>query len=371
MGKYSIPLKDYEAAVGITGVVDVIRDYKWHTGLNTDMPVNHMPRIILHEFELANSALWAQANRIASFEKTFGDNPYASMYACKKTGLQLILPYLSDFVWKTSISWEPVEVGGNSSSDSDGGILGSIGSIFKTATDFIDKINHVANQLGNSAPAEVQNAGFEWQQGEVQDIQTKFYLINTNSTPKEWIKNYRMCQYLITSCLHDQMNTTKATPPPIYTMYIPGMRYAPATVISELEIKQIGSVMPYKVMKEQAKMGGMEAPEPSPPLNPKYEPSDEHLYIPDAWEITISFKDLVMASRQTHLFGMNPNRYNVQALTTAGGTDSLDEAEYGVYMQVPELSEAGYSNDVIYEKQNGAALFDLMNGTQESTITDG
>ena len=68
---------------------------------------------------------------------------------------------------------------------------------------------------------------------------------------------------------------------------------------------------------------------------------------------------------------MNNERYNVQALTTAGGTKSLDRAEYGIYKEEPELSEAGYNNDVIYKKQNGAALFDLMNGTQESTITDG
>lgn len=348
----SIKLKDVAAAYKFPGIVDIVRDYKWHTGVEVDMPVSHIPRIILREYELANSALYAQATRKLSLGKLIGDNPYAAMYTCTATGHTYILPYLTDTVWSVDETWEPVDAGGNSGKDNGaGGLVGAIGGVINFFGSAVGAISDTVNQVTNAAPAKVENNGMQWTTNESEDVTTKFYLINTNATPQTWIKNYNFCQYLIVSCLHDQMNTTKAVPPPIYTMYIPGMRYSPACAISKLSIKQIGSVMTYSAL---GAAGGTGAPSPG---TGAFNPENDVIYIPDAWEIEISFCDLVMPSRQTHLYGMNPaRRKDFQAITPAGSNAPLDTC---VYTDRELLSTGKEDNAPGYETRSGAALFDL------------
>jgi hypothetical protein len=196
----------------------------------------------------------------------------------------------------------------------------------------------------------VENNGYQWVGNDVTDIETKFYIINANESPNAWVRNYRLCQYFIASTLHDQLNTTKAVPPPIYTLYIPGTHYSPASTISKLSIKQIGSVMPSLALihaSEEKKTI------PGTPFSPE----GGQFYIPDAWEITIGFMDLVLPSRQTHFYGMNSNRIEFQAITPPGSGDPLDVNPY-VSNELPTAYAAEGNSDV-YGERSAHSLFTL------------
>lgn len=361
---YEIPLKDYESAIFFGSNINIVRDYKWHTGLATDMPPPHVPRLILREFEIANSNLWSGLERSGAM--IMRDNPYAGMYVSEPTGFRFILPYLSDFTWKASVTWEPVEAGGNGD-EKKGNAIQRMANAVTDAVDSVIKFGQGVSELTNSSTAFVENTAERWKNTDVTPVSTKFSLINTNSNPEAWMKNYRFCQYLKAACLHDQRNTTKASPPPIYTLLIPGLIYSPACYMSGLEIKQKGSVMPMNVLLRFADG----AP---PPLKPPYEPASyQEIYIPDSWEIKIDFKWLVMPSRQTQIYGMNAMRWKVPAITDAGGDTPMD-LTYGAYSIGNELGQEPADNAALYNTQSNAKLFDLKNATQrdaKGAITDG
>lgn len=354
----SIKLENVEDAFFGIPTIDVVRDYKWHTGMVTDMPSQHIPRIILREYELANSNLQAGITATCAYSRLWGDNPYASLYTCKSTKHTFIYPYLTEDVWDASMKWEEVEAGGNESpNDKDGSLLGMVNSLVGGFKKMVGAVNDTANQLMNTAPAKFENTRRMWAGNDVVDVKTKFYLINTNATPYAWVKNYRLIQYLIVVCLHDQMNTTKAVPPPLYTMYIPGMRYSPACVISSLKIRQIGSVMPYDILAHESKTMTETKKVNGPILgNNDFSPEGNTLYIPDAWEIEIGFKDLVLQSRQTHLYGMNTRRREFQAITPEGSSDPIDPC---VYTQIQRTGIANdgkspFNNAIHHQMQSGA-----------------
>lgn len=365
---YEIPLKDYENVIfGGKMNINIVKDYKWHTGLATDMPPPHVPRMLLHEFEISNSNLYSGLLRSGSM--MIHDNPYAGMYVGEATGRRFILPYLSDFTWEASVAWEPVEAGGDGN-----GKGNQKGNVLQKAKDWIADKTNKAVQLGagvrelfDTATAFVENTAERWHKTDVKAVETKFSLINTNSEPESWIKNYRFCQYLRAACLHDQRNVTKASPPPIYTMLIPGMIYSPACYMSELKIKQVGSVMPLSVLARLSN-GAI------PALNPVYEPNYKQIYIPDSWEITMGFSWLVMPSRQTQIYGINNMRYEIPAITNPLGDESRDLAGYGFYLIGEEFGQQAADNAGLYETQSNAKLFDLKNATQEAAqgaLTDG
>lgn len=362
---YEIPLQKYEKAIfGDKININIVKDYKWHTGLATDMPPPHVPRLILHEFEIANSNLWSGLER--SGVMLIRDNPYAGMYVGEATSRRFILPYLSDFTWKASVEWGPVEAGGNGDEKKGNAIQRKIDAV-KDAAKKVIQFGQGVSELTNSSTAFVENTARRWKGTDVQAVSTKFSLINTNSNPESWMKNYRFCQYLKAACLHDQRNTTKASPPPIYTLLIPGMIYSPACFISGLEIKQKGSVMPLNVLLKLTD----DAP---PKLNPPYEPqSYQEIYIPDSWEIKIDFSWLVLPSRQTQIYGMNYMRWEVPAITNAYGDMAMDKM-YGSYLLGEEFGMQGADNAALYETQSNAKLFDMKNATQKEAkgaLTDG
>lgn len=351
----TIKLESVENAFfGSKSIIDVVRDYKWHTGMATDMPPQHIPRIILREYELANSELWA-AFTATGVSRTLGSNPYQNLYTCNPTHRTFIYPYLTEDVWETKITWNEVEAGGNENpNNKDGAVLGALKSVVGGVSSLIGGIFDTANQLTNSAPATFENGRMLWEGATVTDITTKFYIINTNATPYTWHENYKLCQYLIVSCLHDQMNTTKATPPPIYTMYIPGMRYSPACVISSLKIRQIGSVMPWRVLCKHSEAMTTQK-EPRLPLlgRQDFKPEHDTIYIPDAWEIEIGFQDLVKPSRQTHLYGMSPvRRKDFQAITPPGSPRPIDPCVYSDMYEVTGMMDM--SNIGLHKAQSGA-----------------
>jgi len=362
---YEIPLQEYEQAIfGEEQNINIVKNYKWHTGLATDMPPPHVPRLILHEFEIANSNLWSGLNR--SGVMLIRDNPYAGMYVAEPTMRRFILPYLSDFTWKASVTWAPSEAGGNGDEKKGNAIQRKIDA-FKDGVKSAIQFGQGASELFNSSTAFVENTAERWQGTDVQPVSTKFSLINTNSNPESWMKNYRFCQYLKAACLHDQRNTTKASPPPIYTLLIPGMIYSPACYISGLEIKQKGSVMPLNVLLRLTD-------EKAPALKPPYEPETyQEIYIPDSWEIKIDFKWLVIPSRQTQIYGMNTMRWKVPAITNAWGDEAKDEM-YGFYDLREEFGIQGAENAALYYEQSNAKLFDMKNATQKEAkgaLTDG
>lgn len=369
MADITIPLKELEAALEITPMLNIVRDYKWHTGLETDAPSSHVPRMLLREFEIANNSTFTGIKRTAAFllSSVYGNNPYGGMYVCKATGLKIVLPYFNESVWKASVEWEDVDMGGENNKDK-GGIekgLKWISNVLQKGKARFDKVTQDLGQLNpftETSNAIILNTQKAWKQGDAEGITTKFYLINTNSSRKSWYRNYNVCRYLKTICLHDQITATKASQPPIYEVFIPGYRYLPAAAITNVTIKQIGSVIPYHAIEGR---DDGDAPTFS---GGKFALESQEFYIPDAWEIELTVTPLVMASRQTEIIGLNEMRTEIAAITNTMG-NAIDTAPYA---PGDELGVQGGENEEVYSTRNSRNLFDLKNGTQKiGGINDG
>ena len=363
---YDIPLKELERQLGFTMTLNIVQQYKWHTGLATDMPASHIPRLLLREFEIANNSTWSGVKRsgLMALSVMTDRNPYGGMYVCKPTGLKIILPYFNESVWKAKVNWERVDTGGENNKDK--GLIekatGGISKFLQTTTGQISRFTQdISNAFGGTSNAIVMNTPMAWKEGDADGLTTKFYLINTNNSKKSWYKNFNVCRWLKAICLHDQMTTTKAAQPPIYEAFIPGYRYLPAAAITDVTIKQIGSVIPYHAIKDHD-------PGQAPAFSGgKYAIEDQDFYVPDAWEIELTITPLVMASRQTEIMGLNPTRVEIAAITDTFG-NAIDTQDYAPY----EMGMVGEANEPVYVQRNARNLFDLNNGTQRvGEMTDG
>jgi len=106
-----------------------------------------------------------------------------------------------------------------------------------------------------------------------------FHLINTTGgsediTKKNIEKNKQFLEAFIKQNLHVQQNTLTITPPCLYEAYVPGVRWSPVCVVSNLSVTNKGT------------------------LNRM--PEFGNYIIPDAWEVRIQFRELINESRDIY-----------------------------------------------------------------------
>lgn len=201
---------------------NIVDDYAW-TLTPTDRR-NKPPYIELIEHEQTLSNLYAQLEYWYTAWNPTDENPYENLYAAKETGTKFKLPYFEEYDHNIGQNWEKT----------------------KGAADFssVDKVLNVASNIAKAlqiAPGTTINQPQIWNGSAANSYTISFTLFNTiDSVESE--KNIRFKRRLIMSSLHDQRSAILSAPPALFKVIIPGIRYSPAAIISQLSITNVGQI---------------------------------------------------------------------------------------------------------------------------------
>lgn len=190
-----------------------------------------------------------------------GGNPYKGLYHGEKKTLYK-LPYFNEYHHSISQSWQENQ--------------GPAGELVKKLTDFAETAGKVL------FPAAGIVFPKSYAGGTAATYSFNFTLINTyrgtsNQTlVKNMKKNKAFLETFISDNLHGQNGSLAVDPPLLYEVYIPGIRWSPAAVISGLNIVNKGSM---NMAKSLPDMG-----------------ATEYIF-PDAWEVQVTIQELINESR--------------------------------------------------------------------------
>lgn len=319
------PYLNYNSALGTydVGPIDVITNYSWGINKAIQPYAQKVPSIILEEFQPLNGPMQEMilfgvrsdieiaqetgekikvvAESIGSVVGTYAfsgaaagaqqllvecaktstspenrNNAYTKMYTGRKTGNLYTLPYFSTYNHSIESNWGDTDtLGGKLASTF--GIGGSEG---KPGFGLKDLQSFVSNAYV-SIPKRKEYLGV----GDV-SFETSFQLFNTLADdPISTItKNYLLLYALQFNNMPDKLSFSTLRPSVLYSVEIPGVRYAPAAYISRLIVENIG-----QVTKMKLKIGDNVFP----------------ANIPDAWNVQIVLSEMLPESRNIfqHVIG--------------------------------------------------------------------
>jgi hypothetical protein len=193
------------------------------------------------------------------------DNPYLGLYSGKKTNTY-VLPFLNEYHHNITQNWAPND--------------GPLGDTVKGLYDMIEAAGKAflpaagiiyPKSYGGSVPA---NYTFT------------FNLINTNTgggqdTRIHILHNEAFLRQFIEDNLHNMNGSLSVTPPLIYEILIPGVRWSPAAVVSGLTVNNKGTM--------------------NLNIGHRYSSIAENYIFPDAWEVTVSITELINESKDIYI----------------------------------------------------------------------
>lgn len=233
------------------GDFNVVTNYPWT--LTPSKNRHNVPYIILREFEQDLATTYAQLAQVALNLQSSKTNigPYESLYHAIPTGTIYTLPYFEEYDHNISPSWEKTK-----------GLADT-----KVGAEIMAVVGNIAKMMG-MAPGTYINQPRVWSGAQDGQYPIKFTLFNTLDA-KDIPQNNFLKRRLQMSALHDQQSVILASPPAIFEVEIPGIRWSPAAVISNISVSNIGQVN---------FINGMN--------------------VPDAWEIQLTITELITESRQ-------------------------------------------------------------------------
>lgn len=223
---------------------------------------------------MANTKLWlVRAEHFAKGQAQ--DNPYKGLYIGKYQ-CRYVLPFYSPQHHAIQQGWV----------ESKGPFVGELGSQVENAVKAAQVFLPSAGILFPKSYAGSQESSYSVQ----------FSVINTVDPIAgngHISRNKAFVDQLIMASLHTQVNCLATEPPAVYEVHIPGIRWSPVSVISNLRIDNIGNLNRIVV-------------------------DGQKINIPDAWNISIGIRDLIPEST---------NLYN-EALRLG---DNIDEIKVRVF----------------------------------------
>lgn len=218
------------------------------TPFSEQAAVEQYPYIELIEFELtASPAIEQIAYIITQLGKDSGDsNFYKGVYKGKYTNHSYILPYYSEYHHANGQGWEEIQGTG------------------------IGVIDNLTNAIVGAQKIMQPAAGFLYPKAysgpNENTFSFSFNLINTTSI-SDAIKNKLFLERFITQNLHAISDYTTITPPCLYEIYIPGIRWSPAAVVQGLQVVNKGMLNNWN-----------------------------NYLVPDSWEVTVTIRELICES---------------------------------------------------------------------------
>lgn len=221
---------------------------RWTASDYTAEALNNMPYVQMIEYyQEYGQILNGINNWAAKVEAGFRD-AYKGLYLGKATGNSYKIPFFENYHHGTSQNWQ----------ENQGGIGG--------------KLAELGNMVENVGKAFLPSAGIvypkSWAGTSENSFPIAFDLINTVNPEIDIPKNFKFLKTIVGQSLHTQEDVLTITPPCIYEVLIPGIRWAPAAVISNLNIINKGT------MTRTTQWG----------------------IVPDAWGVTITIRELINES---------------------------------------------------------------------------
>ncbi|MDD4110022.1 MAG: hypothetical protein PHS54_00550 [Clostridia bacterium] len=251
-------------------------DICWTTSPYNSIGLQEMPCIEMYGWQQTWSSTIASITRWLTRVKNLSDlgNPYEALYLGKPSNVYK-LPYFSESHHNTTQKWEENN--------------GPLGEEVKKLTDFTEVVAKTilpaAGILFPKAYAGSNPYSYNF----------TFNLINTNAgnglsneIEENVIKNQRFLESFIRDNLHGMNGSLSITPPLIYEIYIPGVRWSPAAVVSNFVVNNKGTLN-----KNKFGLIGTKA-------------KRDYIY-PDAWEVTIGITELINESKSIWDDAINGN----------------------------------------------------------------
>lgn len=192
-------------------------------------------------------------------ERAAGGAPYKNMYDVQAIGA-LIIPYFGDTHHQNNSQWEPANISGAAGvTEGMQGISRAIGTGARLVTGVLGSTLYAGHKT------ELPHV---WKDTNLSDINVGFKLYNVDA------ESYKAHKTFIDSIVHYSLPTkhllTMVTPPALAEYEIPGVRYSPIATFN-VEVDMEGQ----KVLESGQ-------------------------VVPDAYNITINMKDLLMQTKNIH-----------------------------------------------------------------------
>lgn len=298
---------DPAAALAATPAIDVINGYRW--SLNTSPEALALvPRIRIRLLEMQTGQLWQLLSQAINM---FTD-PYDGIYNLK-TVKELTLPFFSNQHHSNSHTWEPLKL--ETLGDIMGG--GGVGTTMSSIGGAIAGGLQLARGVGAALvqPGYKTETPYVWRDTNMESVVVDFNLYNT--TMEEYAKNKLLVDQLIFWTLPKKLKATFATPPVLCEYSIPGIRRG-----------LIASVDLTVSTKGQLVSSGSN--------------------VPDAYNIQLTLKDLLMQTR------------NVHGLSGPGDIDSKIDGSTATVVHAGSFATAADLTNALGEKSG--AVVDAVKG---------
>ena len=268
------------------GAVDVVNTMAWKNGGDTD----EVPSIFVSESELQYGT-WATnlAQILTQGENAISNkaiDSYVQLYASKPTGFSYYFPWLlgnGSSIRNVSNQWDKA--------DTIGSALGGIGGGSKAGTS--GKLIGAAAgaAAGSITPGAGSEQTYKFSSTAEQEITIEFPLYNTLSLELAF-KHFSFVNLFTFQNLKTRTTFMTFIPPKIYTVdaYAIGGLYMAAAYVSNLKIDSIGTT---RTMSEFSSFGANQA------------------LIPEAYKVSITFKDLISPSTNIFSGAIGGNRVQV------------------------------------------------------------
>jgi len=273
-------------------VYNIVQDFPWT--LTESSNRSNVPYIKLTEYEITLTALWMQLEywlkgTYYSSDDNDNTNPYQFLYHAEPTGYVFKIPYFENYDHAINPQWDKFQ----SPTDADGLISSMLGTIAKVG------------QLLGVAPGSKINQPQVFGGASQSTYSVKFTLYNTTGlvdTDKIIQQNMDFKRRLQMSTLHSQMTRLFISPPAIFEVHIPGIRYSPAAIISNLTVSNIGQM---NLMNISGR--------------------DEN--IPDAYEFNIQITELIVESREILRAEYMNTQSKIKAIITPAEAKALQKKQ--------------------------------------------
>lgn len=171
------------------------------------------------------------------------ENPYTGLYNLEDTGWAYVLPYFDKNNHNIDGDW-------NLPQDSEGGsITSKLGSAASDAIGNIaSNVNRITSALGVlSGNKDISKPGTYIEKAKQYNFKAQgpsysvnFNLYNTGKIT-DVIENWELCFALMYNLLPNRKSKTVFDPPPLYEVYIPGVRRSPVSFIKGMKVEFLGA----------------------------------------------------------------------------------------------------------------------------------
>jgi len=232
--------------------------------------------LLQQTYGLSDSKI-TEINKIASQTQTDSESPYQGLYSLEDTGWNYIFPYFDKKNHDINGSW-------GLPSDS-GGFINKIGgTINQGLAEVATSVNQIVSALGvSTGQSQVVRPGTYIEQakqykfsGGGPSYSIDFNLYNTG-TIEDVIRNWELCFALMYNLLPNRRTKTVFDPPPLYEIFIPGVRRSPVSFIKGIKVDFLGAtrLMDLDVINQ----------------------SSFRTIVPDAYTIRIDIEDVLPESK--------------------------------------------------------------------------